>query len=156
MKDPQKRKLSNSPKGANKRQNGGMITKGWIICAGGIFSFPENLSKQPCCNYATERLSYSFGRNCQFKHKAYPKGYRRIDQATICDWMKKTNNVEFASFVSEADRNVKYSPFKPKVSQTSKGTGLNNVAEGTTPTPSTTAQNNSSRVDVNSSSAQNG
>ena len=70
--------------------------------------------------------------------------------------MKKANNVEFASFVSEADRNVKYSPFKPKVSQPSEGIESNNVAEGTTTTPSTTAQNNNSGVVVNSSSAKNG
>ena len=67
-KNSQKRKSSNSPEGANKRQNGGMITKGWIICTGGTISFPENLSKQPCRNYATEGLSCSFGQNCQFEH----------------------------------------------------------------------------------------
>ena len=49
-----KRKSSNSPDGVTKRQNNGAITKGRIICTGGTFSFPENLSKQPCRNFVTE------------------------------------------------------------------------------------------------------
>ena len=118
VKTSSKRKSSNSLDGATKRQNNCAITKGWVVYTGGTFSFTENLSKQPCRNYATEGLSCSFSQNCQFEHKVYPKGFRKIDQATICDWVKKTNDVEFAAFVNEADRNVKYSPFKPKVSIT--------------------------------------
>ena len=77
-----KRQSSSSPESSNKRQNSSGVTKGWFVCTSGTFSFPENLSKQPCRNYATEGLTCSFGRNCRFEHKAYPKGFRKIDQAT--------------------------------------------------------------------------
>ena len=155
VKTSSKRKSSNSPDGTTKCQNNGAITKGWIICTGGSFSYPENLSKEPCHNYATEGLSCSFSQNCRFEHKAYPKGFRKIDQATICDWVKKTNNVEFAAFVNETDRNVKYSSFKPKVLHTAEGTGSTSAPEGTTATPSATAQSNCSSGTAKSSSSTN-
>ena len=59
-----------------------------------------------------------------------------MDQATICDWIKKTSNVELASFVSEADKNIKHSPFKPKAAQP-----VSNSGNSTTPSESTTDPN---------------
>ncbi len=143
-KAPVKRKTT-SPEGSSKRSNTTIVTKGWIICTSGSFSFPENLTKQPCRSYATEGLSCSFGRNCRFEHKSYPKGFRKVDQATICAWVKKTSNVEFASFVSEADKNVTFSPFKPKAQPAPDNSRSNNPSEGTSnPPASTPSQNGSS------------
>ena len=131
---PLKRRSTSSPDNPNKRQNNTDTTKGWIVCTSGTFSFPENLSKQPCRNYATQGLTCNFGRNCRFMHKAYPKGFRKIDQATICDWVKKTSNVEFATFIPESDRNIKYSPFKPKSQPNTDNNGPGTQTEGTNPT----------------------
>ena len=91
-------KFSSPSDNVSKRSNSG-VTKGWLVCLDGSYTFPENLSKQSCRNYATVGLSYSFGRSCKFEHKSYPKGFRRIYQVTICNWVSKTNNVQFASFV---------------------------------------------------------
>ena len=77
-----KRKSSPPSDNASKRSYPG-VTKGWLVCLNGSYTFPKNLSKQPCRNYATEGLSSSFGRSCKFKHKSYPKGFCCIDQATI-------------------------------------------------------------------------
>ena len=136
-KAPAKRRSTGSPSdgtGTKRQNNSGVVTKGWLVCTGGSFSFPENLSKQPCRNYVTDGLNCSFGRNCRYEHKSYPKGFRKMDQSIICDWIKKTNNVEFASFVAEADRNIKYSLFTPKAASTPSSTAPPKSSEGTTPT----------------------
>ena len=62
-----------------------------------------------------------------------------------CDWVKKTNNVEFRTFVNESDCNVKYSPFN-QASSTYKGTGSTSAPEGTTLPSSATAQSNGSAM----------
>ncbi len=156
-KTPTKRRSAGSPSDGNnsKRQNNsGIVTKGWLVCTGGSFTFPENLSKQPCRSYATEGLSCSFGRNCRFEHKSYPKGFRRVDQSIICDWIKKTNNIEFASFVNESDKNIKFSPFKPKTLPTTDNSGSNPAPEGTT-LPATTPSQNSGSAGAPASAAAN-
>ena len=137
-----KRKSTSSPDTSAKRSNTGVV-KGWLVCSDGAFSFPENLSKQPCRNFATEGLSCSYGRSCKYEHKAYPRGFRRIDQATICEWVKKTPNVQFASFVAESDRNIKFSPFKPSSSLQSSSTNTTTVVKtnSTEGTPSSTTTN---------------
>ena len=84
----QKRKNNMNSSSDSKKPNIG-VTKGWLVCSGGIFSFPSALSKLPCRNYATEGLDCPFGRTCKYDHKVYPKGFRRSDQAVVCDWIKK-------------------------------------------------------------------
>ena len=109
-------KLSSPLDNLSKRLNDG-VTKEWLICLNGSYTFPENILKQPCRNYATEGLTCSFGCSCKFEHKAYPRSFCWINQATICEWARKTSNVQFALFAAESNRNIKYSPFKPAVTQ---------------------------------------
>ena len=156
-KTPSKRRSSSPPDGTTKRHNSnGTVTKGWLVCTGGSFSFPENLSIKPCRNYVTDGLNCSFGRNCRYEHKSYPKGFRKIDQATICDWIKKTSNVEFASFISEADKNIKHSPFRPRAAQpvANSGNSTGTPSEGTAnPNPGAAPQNSGGSGDTATSAS---
>ena len=81
-------------------------------------------------------------------HKAYPKGYCCSDKAVICDWIKKTDNVSFASCILERDQNIKFSPFTPSgsKSQTTSTTPPAPSSDGTQPTRGTNnnAGNNAS------------
>ena len=122
-----KRKNLSGPTSDSKKSNN-TVARGWLVCSGGNFTFPDALSKTPCRNFALEGLECSFGRTCKYDHKVYPKGYRRSDLAIICDWVNKTSNVSFANCISEKDRNHKFSPFTPSGSKSQP-------PSTTTPTP---------------------
>ena len=87
------------------------------------------------------------------EHIAYPKGFRKIDQATICEWIKKTSSVEFASFLQKSDRNVKYSPFEPKSTTVSGNSGSTALSEGTSSTPTAPAKSGGSNNGPSNSAA---
>ena len=128
--------------GKNKRQNVG-TGKGWLTCSGGSFSFPSNLSRLPCKSFALEGLECSYGRTCKFEHKAFPKGFRKIDQAIICKWVKEQNNVSFSSSVSEKDRNIKHSPFGPSTPRSETDTsGRSSNQDNGNPREQGTTDNN--------------
>ena len=103
---PAKRKNQSGNLSDHKKSNTTGTPRGWLVCTNGTFSFPKALSKLPCRNFALEGLECSFGCTCKYDHKVFPRGYCRPDQAVICDWVNKTENVRFADCISERDRNI--------------------------------------------------
>ena len=138
---PSKRKQQQSGSFSDsKKQNTNGVARGWLVCTGGSFSFPKALVKLPCRNFALEGSECGFGRSCKYDHKVFPRGYRKPDQAVICEWVNKTDNVRFADSIQERDRNIKFSPFgSSSTSAPSSGTAttpVNPPPAATTPAPS--------------------
>ena len=143
--NPKKRLRDDTSK--NSSGNDDASQKGWLVITTPSFTFPNSIRPMLCRKFAEEGKSCEYGRSCRFKHRAYPRAFKKAEQAIICAWVKENSGVRFANSVPEHFRDVTAPP---------PSNPTNNSSPPSQTTSGANIDNNSSQYNNNSEAPSNG